>query len=406
MARKGENIYKRKDGRWEGRYIKGRKPDGRPLYGSIYGRKYGDVKARLIPIKSTYAAAREHSSVRYIGTVRDWLCYWLDDLQKPHIKPSTYASYRDKLVRHVLPDLGDKRLEKLTENDIQDWIDGLTAKGLAGSSVRTIYRIFNAALQKAVYRHYLFVNPCRDVTLPGEQQPEIHALTISQQKELEKQALVGKGNEAVILALYTGMRIGEISALTWDDVDFESSLIYVRRTLQRIPDYEVGADAKTKLIIDIPKTRTSYRMIPFGGHLKASLLEWKAVSKSEYVISCKGHFAEPRVISYRFRKIADKVGLAGTTFHSLRHTYATRCIERGIDVVTLSRLLGHASSKLTLDTYADSTMEQRKYAMAVLDMLLPQEEPERENFGIGMANKQKFAALLMQLFNLDIPTAS
>ena len=221
MARKGENIYKRKDGRWEGRYIKGRKPDGKPLYGSIYGIKYGDVKAKLIPIKSTYAAAREHSGVRYIGTVREWLCYWLDDLQKPHVKPSTYASYRDKLVRHVLPVLGDKRLEKLTEDDIQQWIDGLTGKGLAGSSVRTIYRIFNAALQKAVYRHCLFINPCRGVTLPGEQQPEIHALTVSQQKELEKQAFLGKGNEAVILALYTGMRIGEISALRWDCVKIE-----------------------------------------------------------------------------------------------------------------------------------------------------------------------------------------
>lgn len=405
MARKGENIYKRKDGRWEGRYIKGRKPDGKALYGSIYGKKYGDVRAQLITLKSTYAAAREHTKVSFIGTVRDWLTYWLDDLQKPHIKPSTYASYRDKLERHVLPALGEKRLEKLNENDIQKWIDGLTVKGLAGSSVRTVYRIFNAALQKAVMGHCLLVNPCNDVKLPGEKQQEIHALTIAQQKELERQALQGKRGEAIIIALYTGMRIGEISALKWKDVDFENNLIYVRQTLQRIPDYEDGC-AKTKIIIDIPKTCTSYRMIPFADNLKAHLLCWKSASRSEYVISCKGHYAEPRVISYRFKQIAAKAGLAHASFHSLRHTYATRCIERGIDVVTLSRLLGHASSKLTLDTYADSTLEQRKAAMTALDMLLSQDEIKDKDFSICLANKQKFAALLMQLFSLDIAAAS
>ena len=161
MARKGENIYKRKDGRWEGRYIKGRKPNGQALYGSVYGKKYSEVKFRLIPLKSAYAA-REHTKVSFTGTVWDWLVFWLNDLEKPNIKPSTYASYRNKLENHVLPALGNKRLDKLTGGNIQDWIDGLTEKGLAGNSIRTIYRIFNAAIQKAVFKHCLFVSPCQD----------------------------------------------------------------------------------------------------------------------------------------------------------------------------------------------------------------------------------------------------
>lgn len=402
MARRGENIYKRKDGRWEGRYIKGRRPDGKALYGSIYGKKYGEVKARLSPLKAAYAA-RGHIKVSFLGSVWDWLSYWLNDLQKPHIKPSTYASYRDKLERHVLPALGDKRLEKLSENDVQGWIGGLAAKGLTGSTIRTIFRILNAALQKAVFKHCLFVNPCQDVRLSGMEQPRVRALSIQQQKELERQAVQRRGNEAVILALYTGMRIGEISALTWNDVDFEANMIHVRRTLQRIPDYEAG-DAKTKIIIDIPKSDTSYRIIPFADNLKTYLLNWKAASDSDYVVSCKGYYAEPRVISYRFRQVADAVGLIGATFHGLRHTYATRCLERGVDIATLSRLLGHASIKMTLDTYADSTIEQRKAAMKTLDMLLATDGSQVR--GSDIANKQKFATLLMQLFSLDFPAAS
>ena len=398
MARKGENIYKRKDGRWEGRYIKGRKPNGQALYGSVYGKKYGDVKLRMIPLKSAYAML-EHTKVSFTGTVWDWLIFWLNDLEKPNIKPSTYASYRNKLENHVLPALGDKRLDKLTDDNIQDWVDDLTAKGLSGNSIRTIYRIFNAAIQKAVLKHCLFVSPCQDVTLPGAEPQRINALTVAQQKELEKQAYKSKGGEAVILALYTGMRIGEISALMWEDIDFESNIIHVNRTLQRIMDYENDSQ-KTKLITDIPKSSASHRVIPFGGHLKKYLLELKANTKSCYVISCKGHYAEPRVISYRFRQTAKKAGLEQATFHGIRHTYATRCIERGVDIVTLSRLLGHASAKMTLDTYADSTMEQRKSAMTMLDTFL-QAETVGTQHDILPAEKQKFMTMLMQLLSVD-----
>jgi len=168
--------------------------------------------------------------------------------------------------------LGDIKLSRITEGNIQEWIDGLSAKGLAGSSVNVVFRIFNAAMQKAVSKHCLFVNPCTGIVLPDAGRPGINALTLTEQKELEKQALAGKGNEAVMIALYTGMRIGEISALTWEDIDFENNLIYVRRTLQRITDYDKSG---TKIIIDLPKSDTSYRVIPFAGHLRELLLLWK-----------------------------------------------------------------------------------------------------------------------------------
>ena len=157
--------------------------------------------------------AREQAGALFGGTVWDWLLFWLNELERPNIKPSTYASYRGKLENHVLPLLGDKKLSKLNEIDIQGWIGALAAKGLAASSIHTIYRVLNAALQKAVRRRCLFANPCEGAVLPSAEQEKVSALTIPQQKALEKQAFQGKHGEAVIIALYTGMRIGEISAL-------------------------------------------------------------------------------------------------------------------------------------------------------------------------------------------------
>jgi len=401
MPRKGENIYKRKDGRWEGRYIKGRRTDGRAIYGSVYARKYSEVRERLLLLKAEYASW-EHKETGFTGSVWDWLSYWLEYLERPHVKHSTYASYRCKLECHVLPVLGGKKLAKLKESDIQNWLDQMIAKGLAANTIRTVFRILSTSLGKAVSRHCLFANPCREAVLPEVKKPGIRALTFAQQKKLEKQALFEKGNEAVILALYTGMRIGEISALTWGDVDFENNLIHVRRTLQRITDYE-SSGVKTRVIMDIPKSDTSCRIIPFAAHLKELLLKWKAVSDSAYVVSCRGDYAEPRVLSYRFHQTAERAGLEAVTFHGLRHTYATRCVERGIDIVTLSRLLGHASAKMTLDIYADSTMEQRRAAMGVLDLLLTKNSSQATDTGMLLKGWGKIADLIMQTAARDLP---
>jgi len=396
MGRKGENIYKRKDGRWEGRYIKGYKPNGKTLYGSIYGEKYNDVKLKLISLKSAYGV-KEHTNVKFTGNLQAWLSFWLDDLEKPNIKLSTYSSYRSKIENHILPILGNKMLNKLNSNDIQSWLDELIIKGLRPNSVRAIYRILNAALQKAVYKHCLFINSCANVMLPTIKSVQINALTISEQKRLEKEACRSKGGEAIILALYTGMRIGEISALKWDNIDFENNIIRVQETLQRITAYENDA-IKTKIIIDVPKSNMSFRIIPFGCYLKKYLLKLKTRTNNDYVISYKGRYVEPRTISYRFRQMTKKADLVDITFHGLRHTYATRCMECGIDIVSLSQLLGHASTKMTLDTYADSTLTQRKAAMASLDMLLNSANGN-ESFS---QDKQKFAAMITQLFNSNL----
>lgn len=165
------------------------------------------------------------------------------------------------------------------------------------------------------------------------------------------------------------MRIGEISGLKWTDINFEENLIQVKRTVSRILNEE-GITYKTKVDMDKPKTWDSERIIPLAENLKKYLLERRRKQDSEYVVSCKGRFAEPRVINYRFQKIVSNLDIGNIHFHVLRHTFATRCLENGADIASLSRLMGHQSTRMTLDIYTDSLLEKRQEVIQTLDQRL------------------------------------
>ena len=167
------------------------------------------------------------------------------------------------------------------------------------------------------------------------------------------------------IALYTGMRLGEICALKWSDIDLEEGLLYVRATAQRINNYD-DEDTKTELYFGSPKTVSSERLIALSPKTVLFLKAHKENADCEYVISCKGHIAEPRVCQYRFDVLLEKAEIEKINFHSLRHTFATRCLEQGVDVKTLSQLLGHARVEMTLK-YGDSLTEHKKKAVTLLD---------------------------------------
>lgn len=367
MARRGENIYKRADGRFEGRYIKGRTENGKAVYGYIYGRKYKEVKTKLIQLKAG-SEAKQQVMKAPNKTVHNWLAYWLEEFSKPNIKQSTYASYYGTINRYILPALGEKQLEKLTREEIQQFINTLISKGLGSTTIRGVFCILNAAFKEAVKNCTILNNPCSGVILPRHTRINIDALTTDEQKALEQSAIQDKNGSAVILALYTGMRIGEICALKWEDVDFSENMIRVRHTVQRVPNLD-STVSRSKILFGTPKSESSYRSIPITGNMVDYLLTCKEKAESDYVISCKGSFAEPRVVEYRFKKLLAKAEIRQVHFHALRHTFATRCMEMNIDITTLSRLLGHTSVKMTLDIYTDSVMEQRRAAVLLLDKL-------------------------------------
>lgn len=365
MAKRGENIYKRKDGRWEGRYKKSRNENGRIVYGYIYGKKYSEVRKKLSE-KLVYYPATDLKT--FDGTVAEWLDYWLNTAIKSQVKQSTWTSYESKLRLHIIPFLGNKKLHLIEKKHITAFLQQLSTRNYSENTIQNIFTILSSSFNYAVETGNLAINPCRKLSISSRRRTrEVHALSIEQQRRLESLAFEEAGCSAVIISLATGMRVGEISGLKWTDIDFDYGIINVTCTLQRIPDpNQLG---QTKVLIDTPKTKSSLRKIPLAKYLKKYLLEKKRSSDSEYVVSSNGHFAEPRVINYRLRRLIMQSGLVPFHFHVLRHTFATRCIENNVDISSLSKLLGHTSVKLTLDTYADSLWEKRREAVQIIDRL-------------------------------------
>jgi len=291
----------------------------------------------------------------------------MEEIVRSDIKQSTYAYYNGLLQNHILPHLGTRKLNSLAGKEIQSFIDHLSGQGLGPGAVHGVFGLLNRFLKRAVQKGVLLVNPCVEVTLPKKTRPKHKALTAPEQKKLEQAALEDPQGIPVISALYTGMRIGEICALQWEDVDLEMGIIHVRRTAQRIAC--PNGNRKTKIVFGTPKSEKSDRLIPLPGQIHTILSDLKERSENEYVVAGKGRFAEPRVIRHRYYQILRKAGIRHIHFHALRHTFATRCMELRFDVTTLSRLLGHSSVKMTLDIYTDSLLEHKILSMHMLDKL-------------------------------------
>ena len=364
MAKQGNNIYKRKDGRFEGRYMIGRKPDNTPKFGYVYGRSYSEVKKNLLPLKLMYERPRNESGFR--GLFSDYALGWLEITARENkIKPSTYGSYHRMIYNHIIPLLGSQFPHILRKADIEHFITALTEKELSNGTIANILRLLFAIIRTAREENIIEFDIGKGVQIPKTKKKKISVLTRNAQSTLEKTCEQEKTGIVVMLALYTGMRVGEISALKWADVDLNEGLIYVQKTAQRITRYN-GKGTKTALNIESPKTESSERIIALPQMMIAYLSKCKLDTASEYVVSCKGSVAEPRVCQYRFENLLKKAGIQRINFHTLRHTYATRCMEEGMDLKTLSQLMGHSQASMTLK-YGDSLTEHKKHAVKALD---------------------------------------
>ncbi|MGH1846809.1 site-specific integrase [Enterococcus gilvus] len=355
--RRGENIYKRKDGRWEGRYKKGYKADGRIKYGYIYAQTFQEVRTKLYSLKAHYHTQQELYGYSCI-TFEEWGRSWLYEIQNG-IKPSTYSSYYYKLEKYVFPLIGERSLNELTAEIGKGLIAKWFEKGLSISTMQVILRITNKCLGYAKQKKKIKEQPFLEITLPKRKKQKIRALNRKEQAKLEEVALSEKGNTGLptYLALYTGLRIGEIAALKWNDIDFERNLIHVTHTYQRVPLQL--RERKTQLLLGSTKTDSGTRSVPISHSLRKELRRHRRQSRGIFVFSTNNHPVEPRLLTYHFHRIRKKCGLEDVHFHQLRHTFATRCLESQSDILSVSALLGHASAKLTLDTYADSMMDQR-----------------------------------------------
>ncbi len=363
MARRGEYIRKRKDKRWEGRYKFCLSIDGKWKYRSVYGKTYNEVKEKLIIEKNNQAYLI--SNPIKSNTFSNVLFLWLKSI-KVRIKPSTENKYQYLIEKHISPILGNYRVSDLNATLINSFLDmklkdgKLNGKGgLSPAYVQTISVIIISALQFAVQEEMCLPlkSPIYKPSLP---KPRLRIFNEEAQEQL-RNILFYDTDEVklgVLIALLTGMRIGEVCALAWTDIDFENSIIHVNHTITRIK-CEDGT-SKTKLVIDIPKTKSSLREIPIPSILLPVLKEMYLLSHSRFVVSTTNLFVSTRTFDYRYRSLLRKSGITELNFQSLRHTFATKCVDVGVDVKTLSEILGHANVSTTLNIYVHPSLEMKK----------------------------------------------
>jgi integrase len=277
------------------------------------------------------------------------------------LKRSTAAEYAVVAERRIRPRLGALPAGDVGQAEAAKLIGGLNDAGLAPSTVRLAASVLQSILD---YRGQCGVAAgAVKVSRPPEGRTEARVLDASEQAALEKYVLSLSDGAAlgVYICLHTGLRVGEICALQWRDVDVAAGTLTVRRTVQRI-----SADGGTQLIVDAPKSRSSRRTLPLSPKA-AALIRSRAGAAETYVVTGTGQPMDPRTMQNRFKRMLSGAGVADANFHALRHTFATRCIERGCDPKTLSDILGHADVSTTLNVYVHPSVERMRSCMALLD---------------------------------------
>lgn len=366
MPRHGENIYKRRDGRYEGRYVVGKTAAGKTRFGYVYGYQYTEVRNELLRKKAAQLPKAREVNYRRIF-LRDWLQQWLESEVLGSVKASSYQTYRRLIQVHLVPKLGHFLLSEVTSSVSRDFISRLESDGLAYSTIKGIFRILNSALRYAQEMGVIPLNPCRRIKIHCREALEQRVLSRSEQEKLRKASLI-HDDLPTLLSLYTGMRLGEVCALKWSDIDWEKKTITVRRTVQRTANFENSASKRTVLMIGTPKSKSSHRILPIPDFLFAMLQKacCTVIDMNAYAFGKSGHAAEPRTIQRHFQRQVQALGFTRVHFHTLRHSFAARLMELGIDIQTISILLGHQSAKTTLEFYGHSLSEQQIYATTLL----------------------------------------
>ncbi len=362
MARTGDNLYKRKDGRWEGRFIKGRKPNGRIIYGSVYHRKYHEAKRLLFESKVAHQEYYINFGKHQIAvhTVNEWFNLWLEQKSK-QLKPTTFQSYESKCMNHIFPFFSEVVLTDLSKEIIQQWVETLSNQ-LSVNSLHAVYRIFKQGIKDAVQNGNIHQNPTIGVQLPKQTMSDVCSFSREDQAIIEDYCKSFK-ELPILIALDTGLRISEISGLQWQDINWINRTLSVNRNVQRIKQ-----QGKTQLVIQPPKTKASKRVIPLTRRLYDLLQQQEPKAPEEFIFKGKdGLSLDARTLRYRFEHLKKQTNVEDLPFHALRHTFATRCIEAGINSRTVSDLLGHSSVKMTLDIYTNSFLSEKRKAIEQLE---------------------------------------
>lgn len=297
---------------------------------------------------------------------KDWIYTWLLE-KKDYIKESTYANYSNNIFNHIIPKLGNYYLNELNHKVIQDFLLELSKNGrkdntggLAEKTIKDITIIIKGSIKKGInedkIKHIeLTFNYPKD-----NKENKLYVLTKREQNKITNYVLenINSRNIGLLISLYSGIRIGELCALKWEDVDFKKNCLTINKTIQRVYIKDKNKNI-SKVIITTPKTKNANREIPINKDFLEILKKVKS-DKKHYILTGNEKYIEPRTYRKYFNKVLDELKIKHFNFHSLRHTFATNCISLGVDYKTVSELLGHANVNITLNLYVHPRYSQKK----------------------------------------------
>lgn len=371
------SIRRRPDGRWEARYTLGRDPGtGKQVQKSVYGETQKEVRQRLQQIAS---AIDEGTMVQ---TAKMTLGQWLDIWHKEYlgsVKPHTVSQYGTQIKVHLKPNLGAVKLSALSPHMIQGMYNALQrgegrAQPISAKSIRNLHGVLHKALQQAVMLNYIKSNPTDACTLPRVEKTQIQPIEDAKIKELLASMQGHKYEALYLIDLFTGMRLGEIIALTWDCVDFKKDVITINKQLQR---ERIKGGAYRFVSLKNDKSRTiapAKAVLNVLTKQSQQQKEWRLMAGQSWDNNMNlvftnefGRHLAAHTVYMNFKRLVASIGIPDTRVHDLRHTFAMLSLQNGDDVKTVQENLGHATASFTLDKYGHVSERMRKESAERMD---------------------------------------
>ena len=375
------SICKRKDGTWQGAVTIGRDRNGKQKRKYFYGKTRNEVSKKLNTV------INELNNRTFIDnstnpTMRVWLHTWLWEYKKNSIKAKTFEQYETMLRVHAMPNIGDIQVSNLKPEHLQKIYNNMYENGISARTIHILNTVLHGALKQAVKNNLASRNVTEAVSLPKSKAKEMRVLTLEEQKKFMKVLSADRMGNMYLFGLFTGLRRGELLALKWSDIDTERNIIRVERALSRVKDYG-DTPNKTKLVVEEPKTAKSKRIIPIFDYLEEILDRQKQqqikdkensyglYEENNIIFATElGKMIDPGNFSRKFYKLIKEAGLPHANPHCLRHTFATRGLESGIDLKTMQELLGHSSILVTGDTYTHVLLDKKRNEINKLNRLV------------------------------------
>ena len=363
MPRRGENIFKRKDGRWEARYVKEITADKRKKYGSVYASTYTQVKIKRNEVCKLLTKEKKIESIISDETVGYYIIKWLE-YNKIRFKPSTHVKYYNTINNYLLPYFNAIKIKDLNSKTIEQFTTKLLEEGKMGNplspkTVKDTLLLFKEIIKYIEISYNINLNI--QIIYPKIPKKENYVLTKEEFIKLNNVLLenIDDCKFGVLIAMATGLRIGELCALKWKNIYLDESYIFIEKTMQRIKNLSSN-NPKTIIIEESPKSSTSNRKIPIPENLLPLFYKFKKDSNCYLLTGRSDKFIEPRLLERKFSKYIKAAGIGKANFHMLRHTFDTMCIEEGFEIKCLSEILGHSGSLVTLDRYVHSSFPLKK----------------------------------------------